>query len=97
FLERCASLSTEGRRKRGVESRPGESGAPGHGLARAGRRVPGLTGVEDLVGTGDQERDRLAFPVEAVAHRLLFQVPGVDAFENDGKLEIAERHVVLDP
>src|SRR5579862_6064600 len=47
--------------------------------------------------TGDQQRYGEAFLFEAFADRLALLVPGVDALQHDGQLEVAERHVVPDP
>src|ERR1700734_1569217 len=47
--------------------------------------------------TSDEERYGEAFLFEAFADRFALLVPGVDALQHDGQLEVAERHVVPDP
>src|SRR5580704_4409451 len=47
--------------------------------------------------TGDKQRYGEAFLFEAFAYRLALPVPGVDALQDDGQLEVAERHVIPDP
>ena len=88
----------EARPKRGAGPREnlglGQSGEPG--LRNPGGGLPAeaasviasvplsLSRVQELMGAPDQRGDRLPFPLEALAHRLVLQEPGVDAFEHHG-------------
>src|ERR1700723_4048866 len=53
--------------------------------------------IEHLMRTSDEQRYGEAFLFEAFADRFALLVPGVDALQDDGQLEVAERHVVTDP
>src|SRR6202041_2967102 len=53
--------------------------------------------IEHLMRTSDEQRYGEAFLFEAFADRFALLVPGVDALQHDGQLEVPERHVVPDP